>query len=47
VMSILGDLNVPVIFDMDIGHKGPQFSMINGAKAEVVSENGKGSLKYI
>ena len=25
VMSILGDLDVPIIFDADIGHKGPQF----------------------
>ena len=28
VMSVLGDLNVPIIFDSDIGHKGPQFSVI-------------------
>ena len=34
VMSILGDLDVPIIFDADIGHKGPQFSMINGAIAK-------------
>lgn len=46
VMSILGDLNVPIIFDADVGHKGPQFSMINGAIANVVSENGKGVIKY-
>ena len=46
VMSILGDLNVPVIFDADIGHKGPQFSVVMGAMAEVTSENGKGALKY-
>lgn len=46
VMSILGDLDVPVIFDADIGHKGPQFSVVMGAKAEITSENGKGALKY-
>lgn len=46
VMSVLGDLNVPVIFDADIGHKGPQFSIINGAVANVISEGGKGVLEY-
>lgn len=47
VMSILGDLNVPIIFDADLGHKGPQLSFIEGANAVVTSENGKGSLSYI
>ena len=27
----LGDLDIPIIMDADIGHKGPQFVMINGA----------------
>ena len=47
VMDILKDLDVPVIFDADIGHMGPQFSWIMGAKAKVTSENGKGALEYI
>ena len=46
VMSVLGDLNVPINFDSDIGHKGPQFSVIMGAKAKVTSKNGKGVLEY-
>ncbi|MFQ9515092.1 MAG: S66 peptidase family protein [Eubacterium sp.] len=46
VMSILGDLDVPVIFDADIGHKGPQFSIVMGAMAKVTSEGGKGTLEY-
>lgn len=46
VLSILGNLEVPVIFDADIGHKGPQFSMINGAVAKVTSEKGKGVVEY-
>ena len=45
-MSILGDLDVPVIFDADIGHKGPQFSVIEGAVARITSESGKGVLEY-
>ena len=47
VMDILKDLDVPVIFDADIGHMGPQFSWIMGAKAKVTSEGGKGTLEYI
>lgn len=46
IMSILGDLDVPIIFDADIGHKGPQFSIIEGAIAQVTSTNGKGVLEY-
>lgn len=46
VMSILGDLDVPIIFDADIGHKGPQFSLIEGAMAAITSEGGKGVLEY-
>ena len=47
VMSVLGDLDVPIIFDSDIGHKGPQFPIIEGAKAKIISSNGKGILEYI
>lgn len=46
IMSILGDLDVPIIFDADIGHKGPQFSIIEGAKAQITSVGGKGVLEY-
>lgn len=44
VMRVLEDLNVPVIFGADIGHKGPQFSMVNGALATVECEGGKGKV---
>lgn len=47
VMMAIGDLDVPIIFDADIGHKGPQFSWIMGAKAEITSKDGKGTLTYI
>lgn len=46
VMYALGSLNVPVIFDCDFGHKGPRFTMINGAKALVNVKEGKGMLSY-
>lgn len=37
---------VPIILDADIGHKGPQFVMINGAMARVEAEGGRGSVIY-
>lgn len=46
-MTVLEDLRIPVVFDADIGHKGPQFSVINGAMALITSEGGRGSLKYL
>jgi len=46
VMNVLSDLNVPIIFDADVGHKNPSVPMINGAIAEIISSNGKGSIKY-
>ena len=45
VMSILGDLDVPVIFDADIGHKD---SVLNDKRGncKVSSANGKGVIQY-
>lgn len=42
--SVLGDLPFPVVFDVDIGHQPPQFTIINGSVAKVECENGRGSL---
>ena len=44
VLSILGELGLPIILEADIGHKPPQFAMVNGAMAEVRSKGGKGSI---
>ena len=46
VMYALGNLDVPVVFDCDLGHKGPRFTMINGARATVQVKEGKGMLSY-
>lgn len=43
----LDDLGVPVILDADVGHKGPQFVMINGALARIESAEGKGTCTYL
>ncbi|SFR96345.1 S66 family peptidase [Anaeromicropila populeti] len=44
VMAGLGELSLPVILDADIGHKAPQFTIINGAIGSFQYADGKGSL---
>lgn len=46
VKSVLGELNLPIILEADIGHKPPQFTMINGAIATVRSKDGKGNIFF-
>lgn len=46
VSSALKDLNLPIILDADIGHKPPQFTMINGALASVNSIDKKGTIIF-
>lgn len=45
VLSVLGELDKPVIFGADIGHKPPQFTMINGAYGTVWCADGRGKLR--
>ena len=40
----LDKLNVPIIYDVDIGHVPPQFIIINGSYATFEYNNGKGKL---
>jgi muramoyltetrapeptide carboxypeptidase len=47
VLSVLGELKVPIVTDADIGHKPPQLAMMMGAVAEVRSKGGKGSIDFI
>jgi muramoyltetrapeptide carboxypeptidase LdcA involved in peptidoglycan recycling len=44
LLDALGDLPVPVLYDMDIGHQPPQLLLINGALAEVCFQ---GAQSYI
>ncbi len=46
VLSVLGELDLPIILDADIGHKPPQFAMMNGAIACVRSHDGMGSITF-
>lgn len=43
----LDSLGIPIILNADIGHKGPQFVMINGALARISSSGGRGECEYI
>lgn len=42
--AVLGDLPCPVLFDVDIGHRPPQFTLINGALATVHFADGSGHI---
>ncbi|GKW25720.1 LD-carboxypeptidase [Pectobacterium polonicum] len=42
--SALGDLAVPVLYDVDIGHIPPQLSLVNGARAIVLFTQDSGSI---
>lgn len=42
----LEELNVEVLWDLDIGHVKPSITLINGAIAEINYENGKGSIDF-
>ena len=38
------ELQIPILYDIDCGHVPPQITFINGAYAEVESDNGHGSV---
>ena len=46
VTDILGDLNVPIIMDVDIGHRPPMMPIVTGAVADVNAEGNKLKLTY-
>jgi muramoyltetrapeptide carboxypeptidase LdcA involved in peptidoglycan recycling len=45
--AALGDLPYPVLYDVDIGHQPPQFTLINGAVAHVQFNAGRGSIDQV
>lgn len=47
VMSVLGGLNIPMVFDACIGHRGPSIPLINGSYCVIEADNGKGSIEFI
>ncbi|MBR2290049.1 MAG: LD-carboxypeptidase, partial [Clostridia bacterium] len=47
IEEAIGDLQIPVILDADIGHLAPQIPVVTGAILEVTSKGGKGTIKNI
>lgn len=47
LVATLGDLAYPVLYDLDIGHQPPQFTLINGALAHVQFDAGRGSIAQV
>jgi len=45
--NAISDLNIPVIFDADIGHLPPNLTIFNGAFAEVSVIKGEGKIKQL
>jgi muramoyltetrapeptide carboxypeptidase LdcA involved in peptidoglycan recycling len=43
----LGGLNVPIIFDADIGHIPPQMQIVNGAMGKVEFADGKATVRQL
>lgn len=46
VTRVLGDLNIPIIFNADIGHVSPRMTAINGAICNVISKDGDGEITF-
>jgi muramoyltetrapeptide carboxypeptidase len=38
------ELQIPIIYDIDCGHQPPQITLVNGAFAEILVEDGKGTI---
>ena len=47
VKRVLSSLSIPIIMDADFGHVPPRMTIINGAYATIISENGKGSIDFL
>ena len=47
ILEALGDLNIPIITNCDIGHLAPQIPIISGSILEINSKNGEGCIKCI
>lgn len=45
--TVLAQVSYPVLYDLDIGHRPPQMTLINGAIAKVLYSMGGGSIEYL
>ena len=46
ILTNRGDLGLPMVFDVDIGHKAPRMTMINGARVVVEVKGDSGRISY-
>lgn len=44
--SVINKLDIPIIYDADVSHKGPCLTIINGAIATIECNNGKGKISF-
>lgn len=45
ILDVIGDLDIHIITQADIGHIPPQLAMVNGAFLKITSKNGKGTVE--
>lgn len=45
ILDALGELNIPIITEADIGHVAPQIAIVNGGLLKITSENGNGKVE--
>lgn len=46
-IDMLGDLNVPILMDVDLGHLSPSMPILNGAKARIALKEGNLIIDYL
>ena len=46
VLEVIGEYNVPVIMDANIGHLAPMMPIISGACAKIESQNNNVKIDY-
>ena len=46
ILHSLGDLNIPIIINTDIGHVSPRMTIINGSIATITLKEGKGTITF-
>ena len=46
IIDSLKEFDVPIVFDADVGHKGPRMTFFNGIKARFDVSNGSAELSY-
>ena len=47
IFEAIGDLGLPIVTGVDIGHLPPTFTIINGANVIFKSQDNKGSIRFL